>query len=394
MARTVCLIAMSFLLLACDANTARTDADYVIQNVRLFDGEDVYANATIVIDDGVVQTIYIGELTDFAGDNVIDGAGSTVVPGLINAHVHLKNFEQAEEAVRSGVLTLINMAGRDFPFQDGIRERGQAEPGLPYFLTAGNMVTVTDGHGTQYVQYETVDDAADIPGFVDRRVEEGSDFIKLTIERGDPWITRPTLSDDMVEATIEAAHGHSFIAVAHISEREDAMNAVRMGIDGLVHFWVKDFASNFAEPDASGMTDSELDLLRESATFIIPTITVWDKTNGQWQTIDMAAMKAEIGRVYEAGVPILAGTDPPGFGINFGSDLYTELLFLTECGLSDIDALRAATSNISIAFGLGNKGFVREGQSADLLLISGDSTEDIRTVENIAGVWKHGVRIE
>ena len=253
---------------------------------------------------------------------------------------------------------------------------------------------MTDGHGTQYVQYETVDVVADIPDFVVRRVEEGSDFIKLTIERGDPSVTRPTLSDDMVEATIAAAHGHGLLAVAHISERADAIHAVEAGVDGLVHFWVKDFASDYAQPGESGMTNAELELLSESSVFVIPTITVWQRTNDVWQTIDMAAMKAEIGRVHEAGVPILAGTDPPGFGINFGSDLYTEMLFLTESGLPDIEALRAATSNISRAFGLGSRGFIREGQSADLLLIAGDPTDDIRSISDISGVWKHGVRIE
>ena len=105
-------------------------------------------------------------------------------------------------------------------------------------------------------------------------------------------------------------------------------------------------------------------------------------------------MKAEIGKVHASGVTLLAGTDPPGYGINFGSDLYGELEHLKECGLSDLDVLKTATSNSSRAFDLGDKGFIREGASADLLMIEGDPTEDISTIRNITGIWKHGTRVK
>ena len=394
MTRPIFLASICLLLLSCDVATEFNDADFIIQNVRVFDGDSVYSSATIVIDDGVVRSILPNDQKSHSGDNVIDGSKSMVVPGLINAHVHLKNFEQAEEAVEAGVLTLINMAGRDFPFQNAMRERGSSESRLPYFISAGNMVTVTDGHGTQYVRYETVDSAADIPDFVDRRVKEGSDFIKLTIERGDPEFRRPTLSDDMVAATITASHKNGLMAVAHITERADAIRATELGADGLVHIWFKNFADDDPDMDVSAITPGELNLLGGSPVFIIPTITVFDRINDERQTIDMAAMKAEIGRVNAAGVPLLAGTDPPGYGINFGSDLYEELLHLTESGLTDLEALKTATSNTSRAFGLGDNGFIREGASADLLLIDGDPTEDISSIRRISGIWKQGVRVK
>ena len=394
MFRSICLVPVSLLLLACESDAEHIDAEFVIQNVRLFDGDAVHTNATVIIDDGIVRTIDTSAPTAFTGSNVIDGSGSTVVPGLINAHVHLKNFEQAEEAVQDGVLTLINMAGLDFPFQDAMRDKGKSEAHLPYFISARNMVTVTNGHGTQYVQYETVDSAADVPEFVSRRVDEGSDFIKLTIERGDPAFRRPTLSDDMVASTISAAHEHGLMAVVHITERADAIRATELGANGLVHFWSKNFADNDPDMDVSEITPRELGQLGDSLVFVIPTITVFDRINDELQTIDMAAMKTEIGKVHAAGVPLLAGTDPPGYGINFGSDLYGELLHLTESGLTDLEALKAATSNTSRAFDLGDIGFIREGASADLLLVEGDPTEDISSIRSIVGIWKHGVKVK
>ena len=108
---------------------------------------------------------------------------------------------------------------------------------------------------------------------------------------------------------------------------------------------------------------------------------------------DIEAMKEEIGKVHKAGIPILAGTDAPSFYKNYGTVLHTEMLYLSECGISNVDVLKTATSNISQAFGLGNKGYIKEGYSADLLLIDGDPTEDISAISGIIGIWKKGIKI-
>ena len=101
-------------------------------------------------------------------------------------------------------------------------------------------------------------------------------------------------------------------------------------------------------------------------------------------------MKKELLSIYEAGIPILAGTDPPNHKINYGSDLFKELELFVEIGISEIDALRSATSNISRAFNLKDKGFVKEGLLADLVLIKGDPTTNIKDIYNIVRVWKNG----
>lgn len=114
-------------------------------------------------------------------------------------------------------------------------------------------------------------------------------------------------------------------------------------------------------------------MLKESKIFIIPTVLVWEKEDEtSWKKVNINLMKQELLRVYKAGIAIMAGTDPPNNNINYGSDLFKELELFVESGIREIDALRSATSNISSAFNLKNKGFIKESLPADLVLIEGD----------------------
>jgi cytosine/adenosine deaminase-related metal-dependent hydrolase len=366
----------------------------------MFDGEVVHKNSTIIINDGVIQKIFTNQNTSFSGENVMEGKGSTVIPGLINAHVHIDSIEKGKEAVKAGILTVLDMARLTVTSNPSIHELkklGDSLSYLPYFYTAGNPVTVPDGHGTQILPYKTVSMVDELPQFIEQRVNEGSDFIKIMIERGGPRNRRPNLSDEMIRESIRLAKVYDLMSVAHISERSFAIKATEMGIDGLVHFWIEDFwwhDDPTIEGDTSRISQEELDILINSQVFIIPTISVWKELGDKFGPFDLKSMKEEIGRVHKAGIPILAGTDAPSFNINFGTDLHTELRYLSECGISDLEVLKSATSNISKAFKLGSKGFIKEGCSADLLLIDGDPTEDISTIGSMTGVWKKGIKIE
>lgn len=389
------ILAISFV--SCNSTLDYQHADYIIQNVKMFDGDDVHTNSTIVIHDGIIQKIYTSQNTSFSGENVIDGKGSTVIPGLINAHVHLDSIEKGEEAVKAGVLTLLDMARLTIPSNPSINELhklGDSLSYLPYFYSAGNPVTVPGGHGMQFLPYETISTVDELPEFIEKRANEGSDYIKIMIERGGPNNAIPMVSDDMINATIRLAKSHDLLAVAHISERSDAIKASKMGIDGFCHFWSKNFWPGDSAVDYSIISQEELDILINSKVFVIPTIITWKKLGERFGPFDVESMKEEIGKVHAAGIPILAGTDAPGLNINLGTDMYTELIYLSECGISDLDVLKTATSNVSKAFKLGGKGYIKEGGSADLLLIDGDPTEDISTIDGIIGIWKKGVKIK
>jgi imidazolonepropionase-like amidohydrolase len=103
---------------------------------------------------------------------------------------------------------------------------------------------------------------------------------------------------------------------------------------------------------------------------------------------------SEVKKMYDAGIPILAGTDPPNAGINYGTDIYKELELIRETGIPILEVLKSGTSNITKAFGLENTGFIKVGYIADLILIDGDPTKDIKNIGNINTVWKKGKQVK
>ncbi|WP_019670986.1 amidohydrolase family protein [Eudoraea adriatica] len=391
MIKTVTFLVLAIFFVSCNSKLGHRNADYIIQNVKMFDGDDVYSNSTIIIHNGNIQKIYTSQNTSFSGENVIDGRGLMVIPGLIDAHVHLETIKQGKEAVKAGILTVLDMAHFSdsiIPSIKALRKLGDSLNYLPYFYSAGNPVTVPNGHGLQFHPYKTVSTVDELPSFIKKRVNEGSDFIKIIIERQGGKLS--IITNEMIGTSIRLANDHDLMAVAHISERSYAIEASRMGIDGLCHFWYK----NFKYGDTSKISKEELDILINNQVFVIPTISIWKQIGERWGAFDIESMKEEIGKVHEAGIPILAGTDAPGFDMNFGAVLHEEMQYLSECGISNLDVLKTATSNVSKAFGLGGKGFVKEGGSADLLLIDGDPTEDISTISEIIGIWKKGVKVK
>jgi imidazolonepropionase-like amidohydrolase len=98
--------------------------------------------------------------------------------------------------------------------------------------------------------------------------------------------------------------------------------------------------------------------------------------------------------LHKAGVPILTGTDAPSPGNGYGISMHIEVQLLTECGLTAEEALRAATSAIAQEFGLVDRGRIEAGRRADLLLIKGDPSKDIRATRDIVGVWIAGRKVD
>ena len=173
--------------------------------------------------------------------------------------------------------------------------------------------------------------------------------------------------------------------MVHISRLEDAIDVISNDADGLVHiWWDKEFES------------SKLKELSESKSFfIIPTLLTTIKFfetmgAGADQYLKKPQLLAEVKKKYEAGIPILAGIDPPNVGINYGTDLYKELELIGESGLPTLEVLKAGTSNITTAFGLKNTGFIKVGFTADLILVDGDPTQDIKDINNSKTIWKKG----
>ena len=101
-----------------------------------------------------------------------------------------------------------------------------------------------------------------------------------------------------------------------------------------------------------------------------------------------------IRQLVAAKVPVLAGTDAPAPGLAYGASLHKELEHLVDAGLTPTAALAAATSAIARAFRMNDRGQIRTGMRADLLLVDGDPSKDVRATRNIVEIWKRGVRVQ
>lgn len=382
-----------------------------VTGVRLFDGEQVIEQATLLLADGLVLEAGAG-LAVPAGATVIDGRGKTALPGLIDAHVHV--FGPArEDALRFGVTTLLDMFR---PPMDSALVRAERESVAPTaradLFSAGYLATAPGGHGTQYGVPVPTPTTADADAWVAARLAEGSDYIKIVIEDGSGWGGKlPTLAAETVHALVAAAHARGVLAVAHVSTRAAARLALRAGVDGLMHLFVD-------QPVDAGFIAEA----RAAGAWVVPTATVLAASHGhsaaeeirehpalgtrlsvtQAQTLGQTFPGAESRRarwpmilagiraLHEAGVPLLAGSDAPNPGTAHGASLHHELGLLVAAGIAPVDALRAATSVPARAFALDGRGCLRSGCRADLLLVEGNPFEDIDATTRIEAVWKNG----
>lgn len=360
--------------------------DLIIQNVKLFDGDSIFENATVFVDSNRIKEIIKNKPTEYAGSNIVEGKGHTLTPGLINAHVHAFKEEHLKEAVQSGVLTLLDLFSTQPKVSDTLRNLGNTSKDHAYYYSAGPTVTVAGGHGSQFGPVPLVETAADVPQFIDDRLAEGSDYIKLIIERGGVDFTAPTLSDAMIKEAIAHCRKKEVVSVAHITRRPDALKAAGYGISGFAHIWSR---------DSTEISNSEIKSLKESGAFMTPTLFVWQRfyEESKRRKVDMELLKKDLFKLYKAGILILAGTDPPNHRINYGSDLFKELELFVTVGISELDALKSATSNVAKAFGLQDKGYIKEGNPADLILIKGDPIKDIKNLSNISRIWKGGTEV-
>jgi len=385
----------------------------VLKRVRVFDGSKVVPATTVVIRDGFITEV--GPAAEAPeGATIISGEGKTLLPGLIDGHTHTFSAEQLRQAVVFGVTTELDMF-TDQAFAARMRSE-QAESHAhdrADLLSAGTLVTAPGGHGTQYgLKIPTINKPEEAEAFVTARVAEGSDYIKLIYDDGhELGIVFPTLSRQTLAAVIRAAHARKKLAVVHVHALENAREALAEGADGLVHLF-------FDAP----IDDDFIARAVKTKAFIMPTLTVLEAVGGKASgasLIDEAALApflspsdaqalkssfpkrpdadkhlgipaAAVRKLRAAGVPILAGSDAPNPGTAHGASVHRELELLVAAGLSPIEALAAATSLTASRFGLTDRGRIATGLRADLVLVEGDPTADIKATRKIMGVWKQG----
>jgi len=410
------LLSYSVLLHATSAmaGAAAPTNSFAVRDVRVFDGESTIARATVVVRDG--RIVAVGKRVAIpAGLDVIEGKARTLLPGFIDAHVHVFPGAQAD-ALRFGVTTELDMFNLSHEFS---RWRAQRESvgfvAEADTWSAGTGVTVPGGHPNQWVpedmpRLQSVDGTAD---FIEARVAEGSDYIKLIVEDNaalDAGRPLPTLSRSQVCASVAAARARGKLAIAHVTTESNARMAIDCGVDGLAHTIV----------DAP-VSVKLARLAKARNVFVVSTLsllvavpgTSGDALAGGYRHLLSASQKGSLGRtnplvhdgqlalaletlrrLRAAGVTVLGGTDAPAPGTAHGLSLHREVALLVKAGFTPVEALTAVTSAPAQSFRLRDRGKVKPGFLADLLLVEGDPTTDIADTLRIDRIWKNGYGVD
>jgi imidazolonepropionase-like amidohydrolase len=411
--KTLLNIALVILVVPSVSKTAYADT-FVIRNARVFDGHRIIQNSDVWIDEGLIRAIGT-RLEVPSGLTEVEGAGHTLLPGLIDAHTHAWS-DALQKALVFGVTTELDMFTDVKYMQQAKQEQKENNAtGRADLFSAGTLATAQGGHGTQYgFPIPTIASPADALAWVHSRVLEGSDYIKIVYDDCRIYGTsRPTLSLETMRAVIEGAHQHGKLAVVHIGTQQQARDAIEAGADGLAHLFTDSVpAADFAS------------LAAEHKLFVIPTLTVLEGLNGTPSGESLATDDRLLPYLYPsdivqlrrafpprvalreqyaeqtvraliaAHVPVLAGSDSPNPGTSHGASIHRELELLVRAGITPAQALTAATSAPAAAFRLSDRGEIAPGKRADLVLVKGDPMSDITTTRAIVAVWKIGVQVD
>jgi len=390
-----------------------------LKNATLINGKSKkpVKNATIVVDGN--RIIDAGERVSYPQSaQVIDLKGYTVLPGLIDLHVHAggivklvpgePNFvdmkasddykDAREYSIANGVTTLRSCG--DF-FPDTVIVRDKVAAGKltgPRFFVTGMQFTAPGGHpaytimgGDKYVldhSVRLVDDPVKARAEVRMLVDGGVDFIKSQLSSIDAWNYPrkvPKLSLKVLEAIIDEAHKHNKRTIVHSESPQDAFEAVKRGADSVEHFLVN-------SADSAAIPDGLIEMMIKQGTHVVPTMFITKYYAAHSPGLKMYdELKAAIGRLYKAGVNVTTGTDAGAPDIQFGEATHLDMECMVDSGMSTMDTIIATTGKAAENLGKQNElGTIEKGKLADIIAIAGDPLADINNIRNIKLVIKDG----
>ena len=373
-------------------------------NVIIGNGESVEKGAVAINGNIIAFVGATKKIRPSTKDKVFDISGKTILPGLIDAHVHLcldgspdpmtsllrdstpqltlKAAHHARQTLNAGVTTIRDMGGKDYvdlAIRDGI------ESGLlqgPRMICSGRVVCMTGGHGWQFGR--EADGTDEVREAVREQLKAGVDFIKLMATGGvmtkgvDPGATQFTLEELL--AGVEEARKAGRRTATHAQGTEGIKNSLWAGVNSIEHGFFLD--------------DEAVDLMLEMNAFLVPTL------NAPYQIIrggvkrgvpryavekSKAVMKSHfqsVRRAYKAKIPIAMGTDA-GTPFNCHGENLKEMELLVKAAMTPMEAIVATTKIASEVLGLEKKiGTLEKGKLADLIVVDGNPLKDIQLLQN------------
>lgn len=388
---------------------------FTVAGARLVDGSHLLDATCLRVVGGRIDALGGPEAIG-PTDEVVDASGGTLLPGLVDAHVHLLPGCTRLAAI-FGVTTLIDQFSKPEvidPERAAVRA-AQSGEGLPRadLRTSSIGATAPNGHPTMaYAPLPYVTGPGDALPFIESRIAEGATHLKVIYDDGSgAMLDIPSLDVPTIEALVAAAHRHGLPVVAHVSTAAGAVTVARCGVDVLAHV------------PFDRMSDAEIRDVARTGVALIATLSIVDGFPGpdgvmpllgepalaarltpRWRRVlvgqstrwmppqvpDGAAARDNTVALFESGVRVLAGTDAPNPGLLHGASLHRELQHLVRAGLRPSEALTAATLAPAEVFGMPDRGRLAIGSRADLVLVDGDPTTDIAATQRLRSVWIAG----
>lgn len=385
---------------------------------------EILKDITIVINGNIIESVERGFKKPGKNDQLIDLKSKTVLPGLIDMHVHIesetnpKKYEEqfrlneADKAFRSTVYAKRTLMAGFTTVRDlggtgvNIAMRKAIAAGYidgPRIYTAGKAIGTTGGHAdpSNGVRKDLMGDPGPKEGVVNgpedarkavrQRYKNGADLIKITATGGVLSVAKdgqgPQFTEEEVRVIVETAKDYGMITAAHAHGAEGMKRAVQAGITTIEH--------------GTLMTEEVMDLMIKHGTYLVPTISagryVADKAKVPGYYPDIIVPKAlEIGpqiqqtfqKAFQTGVKIAFGTDA---GVFPHGENAKEFGYMVEAGMSPMEAIQSATVVSAQVLRAADKiGSIEKGLLADIVAVDEDPLMNVKTLEQITFVMKNG----
>ncbi|ULQ50806.1 metal-dependent hydrolase family protein [Flavihumibacter fluvii] len=379
---------------------------------------------TIVVEGNKISDIIDGYISPATGDKVIDLKNRTVMPGLIDMHVHLEmelkkgstvfdftsnptdiafsSIKFASITLLSGFTSVRDLGGTgvNISLRNAI---AKGEVIGPRVFTSGKSIATTGGHAdpTNGYRKDLMGDPGPKEGVINgpddaykavrQRYKDGSNLIKITATGGVLSQAKDGANAQFTEAEVKAivaaAKDYGFMVAAHAHGAEGIKRAIRGGVNSIEH--------------GTFMDDEGIALMKQYGTWLVPTIIAGKSTADSakipgyfTEIVTPKALatgpkiQATFAKAYKAGVKIAFGTDA---GVFSHGKNWLEFVYMTEAGMPVMEAIRSATVAAAELLGAADMlGSIEKGKLADIIAVDGDPVKDVQAMGKVKFVMKDG----
>ncbi|MGZ5246228.1 MAG: amidohydrolase family protein [Flavitalea sp.] len=385
----------------------------------------ILQTVSIVVEGNKIMDVRQGYIQAKSSDKLIDLKSYTVMPGLMDMHVHIEG-----ETRKGGVVDRFTMNPSDIAFESikyanttlmagftTVRDLGGSGVNVslrnaiskklvvgPRIFTAGKSIATTGGHAdpTNGFRKDLMENPGPNEGVINgpddarqavrQRYKDGSDLIKITATGGVLSQAKDAsgaqFSEEEIRALVQTAKDYGFKVAAHAHGAEGMKRAIRAGVTSIEH--------------GTFMDDEAIALFKEHGAWYVPTITAGKSTADSAKipgyyteivtpkALSVGPMiQATFTKAYKAGVKIAFGTDAAVFA--HGKN-WKEFVYMVEGGMPAIETIQCATLKAAELLGVSETlGVIEKGKLADIIAVDGNPVEDINTMEKVVFVMKDGV---